>query len=144
MNKYYTPTIEEFHVGFEYEALVDYYQQEFEKFTIDDTDSLRSICSTWDRGEDEYLRVKFLDREDIESLGWKVSKQHNGDYNIENFTTYENATHYMVVYNQGGKRAWFCVHRKEVDGDYGELIAEFRVAIKNKSELKKILKQLHI
>jgi hypothetical protein len=132
MSKYYTPELEEFHVGFEYEALVDYYKQEFEKFTIDDTDSLRSICSTWDRGEVEYWRVKYLDREDIESLGFESS----------------GSEHYFR--KRVGTTSEFSIHREGTSLliEYTEVFRDpevetiFKGTIKNKSELKKLLKQL--
>lgn len=169
-DKYYTPELEEFHIGFEYEfkprernGIISYinnnhtYLPKWKKESFGREKTLMErIGAFYDYDEPEYLsdiesyitdktiRVKYLDREDIESLGWKVSELHNVEYSRENFTTYENDTHYMVVYNQGGKRAWFCVYRKEVDGDGGELIAEFRVTIKNKSELKRILKQIGV
>jgi len=60
-NKYYTPEIEEFFVGFEYEVY----------------DKLHGV---WNKENNFFLqqgdfkdsiRVKHLDREDIESLGWE-------------------------------------------------------------------------
>lgn len=147
MNKYYTPELEEFHVGFEYEALVDYYKQEFEKFTIDDTDSLRSICSTWDRGEVEYWRVKYLDREDIESLGW------DHDYNTEPIPNREElpvSEGYLFDKQNETGELWILYHFSdnivwiEYIKDCGGQGYLFKGTIKNKSELKKLLKQLGI
>lgn len=133
MSKYYTPELEEFHVGFEYEALVDYYKQEFEKFTIDDTDSLRSICSTWDRGEVEYWRVKYLDIEDIDSLGWKFEEECPAWISF-NMSGEKNLTLYKE-----SKKVEILIPDNPLQYHYS-----FAGTIKNKSELKKLLKQLGI
>jgi len=130
--KYYTPTIEEFYVGFEYEvkkeeswfrcfysqgSLVDIYY----KYN-DDLDSIDFEVDT--------IRVKYLDQEDIESLGWRFEKKHAGLEEFQ-FTTdelsldYNLESHYLRI-------AWYG------DGD----ITRFSGTIKNKSELIKLLKQL--
>ena len=73
-NKHYTPTIEEFHVGFEYEQHEDYdnplQDKEWHKlvFGVNGTDNPENMTYP---GSLNIIRVKHLDREDIESLGFK-------------------------------------------------------------------------
>jgi hypothetical protein len=131
-SKYYTPTIEEFYVGFEYEvkkeeswfrcfysqgSLVDIYY----KYN-DDLDSIDFEADT--------IRVKYLDQEDIESLG---------------FITYDDTT-----FDKGDLQIRFnCLLQKKGQGlgliiydGYSGII--FTGYIKNKSELVKLFKQLDI
>jgi len=69
-NKYYTPTIEEFHVGFEFEFRhSDYKEDGWKKFTTPVFNMEREDCPFACQTLEEY-RVKYLDREDIESLGF--------------------------------------------------------------------------
>ena len=85
MEKYYTPELEEFHVGFEYyitthpvsmEEFSPYVKAEFDHNTFErefdiDTDSSGEIIKI---GVPSCIKVKYLDREDIESLGFKQGK----------------------------------------------------------------------
>lgn len=82
-SKYYTPEIEEFHVEFEFEQNYDLVltieervQQEstwYPKiFEVKDFEFIEHLIKT------EFVRVKHLDKEDIESLGWKLIKTGNG------------------------------------------------------------------
>jgi len=70
--KYYTPKIEEFHVGFEYEVNSDY-NDNWKPKTVKD---FGDLYDAWDglsfegHLEAGHIRVKFLDREDIEAEGW--------------------------------------------------------------------------
>lgn len=67
-NKYYTPSIDEFYVGFECEFLLPQWEEEGWKFNyIDATYDLYVLeqLITLER-----VRVKYLDKEDIESLGF--------------------------------------------------------------------------
>lgn len=66
--KYYTPSIEEFHVGFEYE--ISYDGETYQSKVVDDSDELHRIKTAI---ESLWVRVKHLDREDIESLGWDAA-----------------------------------------------------------------------
>ena len=73
MNKYYTPEIEEFHVGFEYEVYedFDYYPEKSwhtQVYGKDGSDMERiGYVSGFDMS---IFRVKYLNHEDITSLGW--------------------------------------------------------------------------
>lgn len=71
-NKYYTPTIEEFHVGFEYEFRhPDYKDGGWKKYSTPEFNHEREDSIPFN-GRLEDFRVKYLDREDIESLGFKL------------------------------------------------------------------------
>ena len=116
-NKYYTPDISEFRIGFEYEAQdlgsslygIIWRKEKYQG------EELRT-----DELERKELRVKQLDTEDIESLGFEkdeYSRYVKGDYKI---------TLYPL------KR--MCIFKG--------LQAIFMGFIKNKSELQVLLKQL--
>ena len=65
--KYYAPTIEEFHVGFEVEWS-EFGRKIWSKVIIDEHDLIELFT-----GEEkiEHYRVKYLDREGIESFGFE-------------------------------------------------------------------------
>ncbi len=125
MDKYYTPTVEEFHQGFDYEIEITKWtnggkEKEWQQLTYNISYNLPygTTC-----------RVKYLDKEDIESLGWKGngnSYLHSeGKFRlvIESFDNYQT----ILIETLGGLKY------------YGYL-----ESIKNKSELKKLMKQLGI
>jgi len=127
-NKYYTPTIEEFHVGFEYEE-GDFIGQPNEFWE-------KQICGKDDTGDLEFyndvirehsIRVKLLDREDIESLGWVFD---NDDCHFDYLK-------YRLLFNNG------VVDIRVVGDSYREEYC-FNGKIKNKSELQKLMMQLGI
>jgi asparagine synthetase B (glutamine-hydrolysing) len=131
-SKYYTPTIEEFHVGFEFEYLSKennfFISNDFSlDFANDDTDTIEEVARKLGRNE---IRVKLLDREDIESLGWK------------RYATIEN------YYSLNKHSMWFYSNKKivkiSVSVDYEFEETGFQGVIKNKSELRKLMIQLNI
>jgi hypothetical protein len=65
MNKYYTPSIEEFHIGFEYESEEDPIQGKWEKQKVNDYRDLINCMNYYGRDSDVDTRVKYLDREDL-------------------------------------------------------------------------------
>jgi hypothetical protein len=123
MGKYYTPTIEEFHVGFEF-----YYNDNnktfYRNFVKPDIFCRPDLLKKYIANNS--YKVKYLDREDIESLG---------------FTTEDNGECYNM--NLGftlvGLYPW------NNDNEYKIVIETTTVffgKIKNISELKRILKQV--
>lgn len=126
--KYYTPEINEFCIGFEFESKNSSVSTngEWVKDEISDMESMRRFADCFD-GVEEY-RVKYLDRGDIESLGFEMDK--SSDYY---WLRYFNGEYLLSVESEG--------HRViiEKDGDN-----YFVGTIKNKSELKKILKMLGV
>lgn len=123
--KYYTPTIEEFHVGFECE--IEHITPagnttEYKKHTVTEDDNIKELYES----NDWYStpRVKSLDREDIESLGWKQE-------NIENLFSLNGFD--LLINNK-----WITISEDKAD-EYC-----FRGKLKNKSELKRIMVQTGI
>jgi len=153
-NKYYTPSIEEFHVGFEYEVFnktEKYLKGGLTTFPID-----TKLDWTVFTFPDPYvgyeipeifkqytLRVKYLDREDIQSLGWTyVGRSIDDWYTIEGmfeigkWTSYEVQMH--CDYRNKDRRMFINAI------DRGEDCSIFKGTIKNKSELRKLMEQLNI
>ena len=142
-NKYYTPSIEEFRVGFKYE-LKDL--NVYRKDKYDGSQVLKSKSYYDDHGceydaiEDDlklpnYIRVKYLDKQDIESLGFSYCKTHPGMEQME-FDKGE----YELTYDPNFKgKQWLRINL-EGEGD----VTLFSGSIKNLSELKILLKQLNI
>lgn len=142
-NKYYKPEIEEFHVGFDYEQLQDEMLfgqvvtgMDYCQYTFEIEDDLSNIKSNIKKGR---IRVKYLDKDDIESLefistdGLKATKHIPALFKKDN---YELKLHYDGVVS---------IHHKKEYGESSYLMQPlFRGTIKNKSELKIILKQLNV
>ena len=148
-DKYYTPTIEELHVGFEYEfkprlrqGLMSHVHQEFEyvnwwkKETIGREregiiDILESYSNPFSLSDvlsyhkDKAIRVKYLDREDIESLGF-VKWPDDEIYDLGEFQLHTNNYTNPLMIAIYDDNSQYC----------------FVGTIKNKSELKRILKQI--
>lgn len=144
-SKYYTPSIEEFHVGFEYE---------YNDNTIENPIYIQRISSpidfvihsydAYELDEDEILftRVKYLDKEDIESLGFK---QVTEPWMKKRSHCYFKCTIPNIL---GGEEEYliydFNDHRLTI-GDitsFEESYNVHNIVIRNKSELKVLLKQL--
>lgn len=138
--KYYTPELEEFHIGFEYEFLEQHGSPEekwVEKILTEISDGeddmyLGNTLHAIEKYERVYLRnavrVKYLDEDDIKELGWELSWS---EFNTLTFTKSKSvitwwveSTHLRINYQTG----W-----QLFDGQ-----------IKNKSELKRLMKQLGI
>lgn len=137
MNKYYTPEIEEFHVGFEYEDKFFNYPEEEKNwkkrvYEVNDSYSLQLVAT---RIKLDCIRVKHLDREDIESLGFKYSR-YSGSYT--QYFTKDN----VEISIGSGHRKDSPLRVKRIWSISNEIV--FKGTIKNKSELKKLLKQLGI
>lgn len=159
MDKYYTPIIEEFYVGFEYE--VKTWKDKWETEILIDLNSQDSdgALYPWIPTEQSLscFRVKYLDKEDIESLGftkrlknqwvgWKDYIKEISNHNYEYFMRFTLHTPTM------GSQYKIYVHRHlhseqdDIEGqlNYGESELVYKGLIKNKSELLKLLKQLGI
>lgn len=139
-NKYYTPTIDEFYVGFEFKSNYILFREgnkgdEWFKHIL----SLENHGWFWeayynDAVEAEF-RVKYLDREDIESLGFVYYKTHPGT------TTHEFETtdgHCLITFDPMWGNGWNITITDDTEFTY------FHGFIKNKSELIKLLKQIGI
>ena len=137
MDKYYTPEISEFFVGFEYETLYlqDYDTWKKEILEEDDAGYFQSIYSG-DAIPTEF-RVKYLDKEDIESLGWEFIKQHPGTTSFD-FEKEEYSLNFDPEF--GSKWNLRIYDGEDQDSEFNY----FSGYVKNKSELIKLLKQLQI
>jgi hypothetical protein len=138
-NKYYTPAIEDFYVGFEYEfnytTIPDYKQRgrTWEKVILND--------SVLDIGQDSEtedenpfynslnrFRVKYLDSEDIESLGFKHQKEE----------LYYNEDRMLSLEFKDGIATIARVKKSSLS------YLLFTGILKNKSELVKLLQQIDL
>jgi len=135
--KYYTPTIEEFHVGFEFESEVDSEMFQVKKGTWTKlymtTDMMKDLVLNDDVWEN--VRVKYLDKEDLEELGFKYNPIKRGDHG---YTKYSKSDTDIEIW--GDKRLQ--VMKRSLIGD--SYLCIFAGKIKNKSELKKLLTQLGV
>jgi len=132
MDKYYTPTVEEFYVGFEYESL---YNDEWIRDQITQTCDIPEDDLEHNDGLE--TRVKYLDKEDIESLGFEDSNDRGMVENYGYLFT-KDSTHFES--SKAQLRYWPNTNRVYIYD--GQII--FNGTIKNKSELVKLLKQLRI
>ena len=139
--KYYTPKAEEFHVGFEYErkdedenwvrsVFPDRYVTGYDKWKI--TSLVEVVYDYLTDGEN--CRVKHLDREDIEELGWKAETKNGGYYKINKDGVFYWLS-FELFYEGLGRNI-------EINGS-GDF-PSFDGHIKNKSELKRLMVQLGI
>lgn len=156
-NKYYTPEITEFHVGFEYEVKgsnnieFTWFKTTYENDLVNKTDDNFSINLSrfMYRLNHQTIRVKYLDKEDIESLGFKYHELHNLDYTVKQSILLFNRLIYSerdnkeieVKINYNTRNNW-CLIYQSVNDDLDN--TRFSGYIKNKSALKQLLKQLGI
>lgn len=148
-NKYYTPEISEFYLGFEYELLgssgkmipggitqkLEILEYSLDASYLNDEDDLKELL---DCGE---IRVKYLDSSDIEELGFTykgktidVWFEKEGNFDMGTWTSYKCQLHYGLHDN-----------RLFIDMiDMGDEVRVFNGIVKNKSELKKVLNMLNI
>lgn len=145
-DKYYTPTIDEFHVGFEYETptkdnvLYPVDSNIWEKKTV-------STKSCMERLKYDIMygaRVKYLDREDIESLGFEYIKETGINEKLDFFKRKQ-------FKSKNYKLQWFKNGSVMISSNNNDLEDElkghpdrlrFEGIIKNKSELNKVLKMI--
>lgn len=139
-NLYYPPTIEEFYVGFEYEIKIkDNWRKK--STTISDFSPISDYDGMSILEEDlisNIIRVKTLDQSDIESLGWKLYSQELT--NRSNWCCFRNIQLelYVQLDNNYFPRL---LNFKSRGGDH---TGNFKIKIKNKSELIKLQQQLNI
>ena len=148
-DKYYTPEIEEFHMGFEFEVNDTDEGWTKEIFCSGEGRKIDSISKltefSWStlgiiKFEDAY-RVKYLDKEDVESLGFTTNKLKYWEiqddsiiYKLKNYTLVFWHSAYKSKYKTN-------VYIRQETG-LGQHC--FKGEIKNKSELKRLLKQLQL
>jgi hypothetical protein len=122
-DKYYTPKLEEFHIGFEYEW------RNSEDDSWKKENSPTEITAKGYNDQIDGLRVKYLDKEDVESAGFREEKNN------------------IFKFKDKYKRKW---QLNLLMPDRGRILLSndckyfMDIDIKNKSEFKVILKQLNI
>lgn len=126
---YYTPTLDEFHVGFEYQIKVAAPpKNNWKDETICQFHRFEDLKKWLEKGE---IRVKRIDKEDCLSLGFKERDGEFclGVYTLSGQIEYGNIKieKYFEDYPMGKHTYW------------SETVFDGR--IKNKSELKRILQQ---
>jgi hypothetical protein len=132
---YYTPEIKEFYIGFDYEIKI---KDNWRKMST----SISDFHSTSDYDGTSYLeeyltdsiiRVKFLDKSDIESLGWLDGELRGMTPFIFNEMDPDNEFQLYYQFDNQFAQIYNC-HAQFV----------FQGTIKNKSELIKLMNQLNI
>lgn len=151
-SKYYTPSIEDFHVGFEYESAVIDCQWSitgWNKRVVEPTDDFRFLKDF------NYLsRVKKLDKGDVLYFGFKKKTKNKtvmwDEYLLEDINPkighFLKVSFYLPKFEEDD--CIIVLHRSEIftDEDLSNDDARhvFRGKIRNRSELKKLLKMLNI
>ena len=148
-NKYYTPELEEFCVGFEYEKKEDkiaMYYPEGETYwhrCIYDLKSIR-ISQLPTHLYKKNIRVKHLDREDIESLGFipviPSNVEDKKNYNVSCWVSNQYRASWQIL-DCGNSRYLITFGQHEFTNKSKDY---FQGTIKNKTELRKLMKQLNI
>jgi hypothetical protein len=162
MEKYYTPTIEEFYPGFEYEDQVMSYcgsSVEWKKTIFTTSDSVIDLFKGSPNDWYELPRVKHLDKEDIESLGFVYDHTNKDlvDKFLELGYTDDDSRDRQWVFYKSNLCLFYYPKSKELgtftrDPSKSHFMMKYSrdnhmistLIVKNKSELKKILKQLEI
>lgn len=138
-NKYYAPSSEEFYIGFEYQegnsAIRDNITEWLDN-VVEDKLHLKLLFDGY-----THFRVKYLDRKDIESLGFNYTKASGFRGNKLYF---EKESHGIILSPGIYEDDFYDVHIYQ-DSILGlPVLTRFFGEVKNKSELKKLLKMLNI
>jgi len=152
--KYYVPEIEEFHIGFEFEVKSssnNWLHTECHSGWISDasSDFEEEEESSEDKPYSENYRVKYLDQEDIESLGATFIKKNRDIVFLFEKTVEDHRKRGKTLIQIGHNNIfdWVVVsafHEKNGGFIDSNEVVMFSGTIKNKSELKKLLIQLGI
>ena len=153
-SKYYIPDETEYHIGFEYQSLTDERFPDDDKSwsdeIIDSIKDLRDVCHYLIVDDFIEHRVKFLDIEDIESLGFIFTKRLGGlteYYEIKGLNRRLCEQHDDTMYWNVYLRYYVDIHVITITADISDGSENekfFEGIIKNKSEFKKLLTQLNI
>lgn len=132
-NKYYTPDITEFCIGFEYEWNNTNEDDIWRESKAGNEDCYHAVQDIINNLDCKY-RVKHLDKGDIESLEWElVEKGGLAEY-------YEKGVFFMELNFNSNSKYNLIIYDRTKEGINHCFIGY----IKNKSELKKIMQQLNI
>jgi hypothetical protein len=148
MNKYYTPSIEEFRVGFEYEYCpFPEVNTKFKK-EVADWQSLDILYDDFEHEPTELFertyRVKYLNKKDIESLGFKYDPNYTDLPELgflEESLCISLGIQYLLYYNPEDKLLRI---ERVVNCGTGSEDYLFNGKIKNLSELKQVLTMIGV
>lgn len=132
-NKYYTPNIEDFHIGYcNYEILSEYIWTK--QPPLDNSYDFNEVYNLFNEGKNNFIRVKYLDIQDIESLGWVESQPLNNFDDVE--LNYYKKENYSLLFYE--KLNYIFI------SDIKNYNALFKGTCKSINELRKIMKWLNI
>jgi hypothetical protein len=136
--KYYTPDISEFYVGFEYELFED---NSWCRRIIEEPTRILMLYDYYNLQTE--VRVKYLDKEDIESLGFRLVKDYSDQLEYQTQIREFDSGEYWFELTQDKEEKFITIsYWEETElGSIEQIV--FQGLIKNKSELKKLLKSLN-
>lgn len=136
---YYTPSIEEFRVGFIFEFLDNKWKQ----VRITEDYPVSRIAYYYKTGvQNEFIRVKLLDHDDIVAEGWK--RETTNQFSIGEF---EDLKYYDLVFYENGTVDVDCYELQGRDSnrfEYSVPVSVRGIKILNRSELNFLMKRLGI
>lgn len=148
-NKYYIPEISELYVGFEYEEYNQYRDKWCKKIlTKKDLESLGSFMYNFlESFESDNIRVKYLDKSDIESFGFVCVGENSDGFEFQNeindylfYDIYFDPTNDNEVIIEKFYQTKLVAHKTN---EYSSTTV-FNGKIKNKPELKKVLQMIGV
>lgn len=135
-SRYYKPKIEEFCVGFEFEHTGIGLMEKWNKLTcsINRPFGLKTIHILEGEINHFRIRVKILDRGDIEAEGWKFVKAGVDHFELDGFKLFFFDGNPVIS-----------IHKTiNPSSNFIESPQVFRGMIRNRTEFKKLLKQLGV
>ena len=148
-DKYYTPQAKEFRIGFEYEYedIIESGASDFFKGKIEKISQIQELLNNM-YVHGNMVRVKYLDKEDVESLGFAKRQVTNC------FRDDEIEEGYVFPLTSKNEAVLHFIEKQTVGISEHSIYDEFTEnwfsqdlffgKIKNKSELKKLMEQLNI
>ena len=144
MSQYYIPKIEEFYVGFECEIGDDSLPTQFNKIVIKPEHFPNFLQNHRYIPKLGKFRVKYLDKIDIEELGYKVEEELDEDKNVYRYSFYIRKTDFdfdNIVGDYWIDKRHLIISNTE---RYEAYTSYFMGRINNKSELKVLIDQLEL
>lgn len=154
-DKHYTPEIEDFHFGFEFEMYGNednnLPEREWHKmiygkggtsFQESPNYAFSSSYSNSGYIDSDMIRVKYLDRSDIEELGWKFLSEYSDE--DKEVMTFQKGN-WVLVYNFTIKKIFIFVKDYSEEHDLFGSARDVKISgleVKNKSELKRLIRNL--
>lgn len=139
-NKFYTPSIEEFHVGFSFERTHSPSGEEYYPDTITEPWQIEEV------GQYEKVRVPYLLKEDIEIEGFEfISYEFDGRIILrKNFILKNRVEEKIAELLYIPANNWCLIYIGDKEAPLGDFTTIFAGTIKNKSELRRILKMIGV